>query len=55
MPKKPAPWGAIERLQVLLPAGTLKQLDALAESRLMSRAAIVREALVQYVKHHSGS
>ena len=37
-------------VQVTIPAGTLKQLDALAKRRLMSRSAIIREALLSYLK-----
>ena len=50
MPRKAAPWGTLEKLQVALPSDIVKQLDALAESRLMSRSDIIREALLAYLK-----
>ncbi len=50
MPRTTAPLGAAKMVQVMVPAGTLKQIDALAQSRLMSRTAIMREALQAYLK-----
>ena len=50
MTRKTAPWGATEKLQVRFPANIVKQLDARAQSRLVSRSDIIREALLAYLK-----
>ena len=48
MPRKATPPWA--RVNVQLPAAILRQLDALAKSRLVPRSGILREALLAYIK-----
>ena len=50
MPRKVALSGPMKDLQTRVPADIYEKLNALAQSRLMSRSAIIREALLAYTK-----
>ena len=44
-----------EKVQIRLPVDILKQIDAVARPRLISRSDVVREALLTYVKNSGKS